>query len=218
VPAGDAEGPLARAAALAALGHRRPLPRGAAATLSDAAADDPDPRVRAAALGALSRAGPPARAARAFADATLDRDAAVRRRAAELAPALAGRGAPVLPERLVALLGDDDLTVLEAAAWALGELGATAAVPALAAVTTGHRDALAREAAVAALGAIGDPAGLDPVLGACRDVATVRRRAVPALAGFDGPAVEAALERATRDRDWQVRQAAEDLLEAAPGQ
>jgi HEAT repeat protein len=218
VDAADPEGPVARAAALAALGHRPPLPPGAAARLSRAAVDDPDARVRAAALGALSRAGTPARAARAWADATLDRDAAVRRRAAELAPGLAGRGAPVSPEQLVALLGDDDLTVLEAAAWALGELAARGAVPALAAVTTGHRDALAREAAVAALGAIGDPAGLEAVLGACRDVATVRRRAVPALAGFDGPAVDAALERAERDRDWQVRQAAEDLLEAAPRQ
>jgi len=39
----------------------------------------------------------------------------------------------------------------------------------------------------------------------------VRRRAIIALAPFDGPEVDAAIERATRDRDWQVRQAAEDL-------
>ena len=39
----------------------------------------------------------------------------------------------------------------------------------------------------------------------------MRRRAVLALAPFDGPEVEAALERAGQDRDWQVRQAAEDL-------
>jgi hypothetical protein len=31
------------------------------------------------------------------------------------------------------------------------------------------------------------------------------------LAPFDGPDVEAALERALTDRDWQVRQAAEDV-------
>jgi HEAT repeat protein len=79
-------------------------------------------------------------------------------------------------------------------------------------VTTGHADPLAREAAVAALGALGDPAGRGAVLTACGDVATVRRRAVLALAAFDGPAVEAALKRARADRDWQVRQAAEDLL------
>jgi hypothetical protein len=41
----------------------------------------------------------------------------------------------------------------------------------------------------------------------------VRRRAVIALAPFAGPEVDAALERARTDRDWQVRQAAEDLLQ-----
>jgi hypothetical protein len=35
---------------------------------------------------------------------------------------------------------------------------------------------------------------------------------VLALAPFDGPEVDAALERALTDRDWQVRQAAEDLM------
>ena len=42
--------------------------------------------------------------------------------------------------------------------------------------------------------------------------ATVRRRAVIALAPFDGPEVDAALHAALEDRDWQVRQAAEDQL------
>jgi HEAT repeat protein len=68
-----------------------------------------------------------------------------------------------------------------------------------------------REAAVAALGAIGDPAGLEAILTATRDKPAVRRRAVLALAPFDGPAVDAALQEALGDRDWQVRQAAEDL-------
>jgi hypothetical protein len=35
---------------------------------------------------------------------------------------------------------------------------------------------------------------------------------VLALAPFDGPEVEEALRAALEDRDWQVRQAAEDLL------
>jgi hypothetical protein len=39
----------------------------------------------------------------------------------------------------------------------------------------------------------------------------VRRRAVLALAPFEGPDVDAALARARDDRDWQVRQAAEDV-------
>jgi HEAT repeat protein len=65
---------------------------------------------------------------------------------------------------------------------------------------------------VAALGALGDRAGLPAVLDACRDKPAVRRRAVLALAPFDGAEVEEALRAALEDRDWQVRHAAEDLL------
>ena len=64
---------------------------------------------------------------------------------------------------------------------------------------------------MAALGAIGDEAGRAAILAALTDKATVRRRAVLALAPFEGPDVEAALAAAREDRDWQVRQAAEDL-------
>ncbi len=151
--------------------------------------------------------------------ATRDSDPSVRRRSAELAPRLVARasGGAVEP-LLIGLLDDPDVTVVEAAAWALGELrGDPAATGALAGVATGHADPLAREAAVAALGARGDPEGLDAVLDACGDVATVRRRAVLALAPFEGPAVDAAFAEAARDRDWQVRQAAEDLGAGAPG-
>ena len=69
-----------------------------------------------------------------------------------------------------------------------------------------------REAAVAALGALGDEAGLPAILTATQDKPAVRRRAVLALAPFQGPDVDAALQRALNDHDWQVRQAAEDLL------
>ena len=79
-----------------------------------------------------------------------------------------------------------------------------------------HPDALVRESAVAALGAIGDPAGLDAILAGCADRPAIRRRAVLALAPFSGPAVDAALAAALVDPDWQVRQAAEDLSNA-PG-
>jgi HEAT repeat protein len=41
----------------------------------------------------------------------------------------------------------------------------------------------------------------------------VRRRATVALAGFDDPRAEPALRRAAEDRDWQVRQAADELME-----
>ena len=84
---------------------------------------------------------------------------------------------------------------MEAAAWASGERRPPepGVVAALATVTTGHDDPICREAAVAALGAIGDPAGLPAVLAATSDRPTVRRRAVLALAPFDGPEVVAAL-------------------------
>ena len=39
----------------------------------------------------------------------------------------------------------------------------------------------------------------------------IRRRAVLALAPFDGPEVQAALAAALTDHDWQVRQSAEDV-------
>jgi HEAT repeat protein len=113
---------------------------------------------------------------------------------------------------LITALGDRQPSVVEAACFALGELGGpTDAVGALSSVVRTHRDPLCREAAVAALGSIGDQAGLAAILDATTDKPAVRRRAVIALAPFDGAAVEAALERALHDRDWQVRQAAEDL-------
>jgi hypothetical protein len=207
-------GPVARAAELAALGHHGRLSRTDVDRLATAGTDDTDPRVRAAALGALVRAAPP-EARALWHHATTDPSPAVRRRAAELAPRLASPTSDLAP--LLALLDDRDVTVIEAAAWAVGELGdvavAQGAVDQLARVVHEHRDALAREAAVAALGALGTPDALPVILSACNDKPAVRRRAVLALAPFDGPAVDAALESALQDRDWQVRQAAEDLRE-----
>jgi HEAT repeat protein len=170
---------------------------------------DADSSVRATALGALARLG-------ALGDDDLraslaDPAPAVRRRACELA---AGRPAVAITD----LLGDADPSVVEMAAWSAGERGQRTAVGVLtelASLSSGHRDPLCREAAVAALGAIGDPAGLPAVLAALDDKPAVRRRAAVALAAFEGPSVEAALHRCLDDRDWQVRQVAEDLL-AAP--
>jgi HEAT repeat protein len=168
---------------------------------------DPDPTVRATAPGALVRCD----------DVTVDDlraaladDApAVRARAAELTATVPGTEAP----RLRDLLADPDPAVVESAAWASGERqpAEPAIVEALTAVATDHEDPLCREAAVAALGAIGDPGGLPAILAATTDKPAIRRRAVLALAPFDGPEVEEALGRALTDRDWQVRQAAEDI-------
>jgi HEAT repeat protein len=169
--------------------------------------DDADAGVRAAAVGALLRAG-----ALTSADLAVARDdpsPAVRRRAAEVMAAAAVE----LRAPIVGLLADPDASVVEAAAWAAGECDPPpdGAVERLIDLAAGHDDALVREAAVAALGAIGDERGLPAILAATADKPAVRRRAVIALAPFSGPAVDAAIERALGDRDWQVRQAAEDL-------
>jgi HEAT repeat protein len=142
--------------------------------------------------------------------AALDDDARVRRRAAEVAPKL-GRSATCAV--LVELLGDDDAWVAEAAAYAIGEhpRPSHAAIAAIERDAITHADPLVREAAVAALGARGDPATLPAVLAACDDKPAIRRRAVLALAAFEGDAVESRLRAALDDPDWQVRQAAEDL-------
>jgi len=173
------------------------------------ALDDPDPGVRASALGALERLG-------VLDDATLrraldDSDPRVRRRAANVAahhPSVS----------LLHALDDPDPAVVEVAAFAMGEQedGAEASIDRLADLARDHRDPLVREAAVAALGAIGDPRGLSAVLAAMTDKPAVRRRAVLALAAFEGPEVDEALARALGDRDWQVRQAAEDLTRDEP--
>jgi HEAT repeat protein len=168
---------------------------------------DPAPAVRATALGALARTG--GLTASDVTAAAADAHPQVRARAAELAATID----PALSAVAAQALGDRDPPVVEAGCFALGEMGSAAApaVPALSAVAGNHADPLCREAAVAALGAIGDPAGLPAILAATSDKPAVRRRAVLALAPFTGPEVDAALERALADRDWQVRQAAEDL-------
>ena len=166
--------------------------------------DDPEPVVRAAALGALARL---AALADEALDAALDDPAPeVRRRALELCVE-ADRNA-------TSLLDDPDPTVVEVACWVAGERSGEGerSVDPLARIATTHDDPLCREAAVAALGAIGHPDGRDAVLAGLEDKAPIRRRAVLALAPFEGPEVVAALECALEDRDWQVRQAAEDLM------
>jgi HEAT repeat protein len=137
----------------------------------------------------------------------------VRRRACDLAGRLR---LATLAGELIDAVSHGTPEVTEAACYALGELaGAAEAAPAVAALAVtsrDHREPLCREAAVAALGALGIPEGLPAVLAALADKPAIRRRAVVALAAFEGDDVDAALVRAAQDPDWQVRQAAEDLL------
>ncbi len=166
-----------------------------------------DPAVRAVALGALQRLGE--LDDDTLASALSDPDVAVRRRAAELA-------ASHRSVDLLVGLHDSDDRVVEVAAWACGEHESSrdAIVERLIELAGSSPEPLVRESAVAALGAIGDERGLAAIVIACDDKPAVRRRAVLALAPFDGEEVDAAIERALVDRDWQVRQAAEDLQRA----
>jgi HEAT repeat protein len=174
--------------------------------------DDEDAAVRASALGALDRL------------AVLD-DGEVRQALGDPAPEVRRRACELAATRptigLRDALDDDDPTVVEVAAWACGEQIEHVdaldedVIDRLVELTTTADDPLVREACAAALGALGDERGLPAILAACSDKPHVRRRAVLALAPFDGPEVAAAIERALGDRDWQVRQAAEDLRRAA---
>jgi len=178
--------------------------------IASAALTSTDVDTRELAVGALDRMG-------ALTDDDLvraagDPAAAVRRRAAAVAAGRPGFD-------LTLLLDDADPAVAETAAWAAGEHAEAhdAVMDRLCRMAVEAADALVREAAVAALGAIGDERGLPAILHACSDKPAVRRRAVLALAPFDGPEVDAALETARSDRDWQVRQAVEDIAPTTTG-
>ncbi len=181
-----------------------------ASSLVLSALTDEDAMTRRLALGSADRLG--LLDINRLRTALADPAEQVTRRGIELA-ARSPHG-PELWSELVELLNND--AHCEVAAFALGELelshdAMAVATTALSHQATTHSDPLARESAVAALGALG--VGLDAVLAATTDVATVRRRAVLALAAFDDSRAEEALSAALTDRDWQVRQAAEDLVD-----
>ena len=142
--------------------------------------------------------------------ALCDDDVDVRREALTLIA-----GAPIADESLFAVmvdaLGDDDALVVDGAVFALGEHLYAPALEGLIAVATSHEDARCRESAIAALGALGDDRARPAILTALDDKPAVRRRAIVALSNFEGPDIEAALVRASEDRDWQVRAAVDQL-------
>lgn len=178
-----------------------------------AALSDPDPAVRATALGALQRLGQLTLAqVSAMLDPNAEPSAEVRRRAAQAAASM--------PDCvLLGALDDSDWSVVEMSCWAIGEheYADHATLLRLVDLAGSHPEPIVREAAVAALGAVGDPQGLAAIIAATHDKPAIRRRAAVALAPFESPEADAALRRLLDDRDWQTRQIAEDLLDERPG-
>jgi len=164
-----------------------------------------DGTVRASALRALARIG--TLTAEILAPFIQDSHIETRRTAVELA-------VPFPSVNVHQCIDDSDVFVAEMAAWCIGERTPVSdiEVETLIDRTTSHSEAVVREACAAALGSLGDERGLPAILAACSDKPAVRRRAILALAPFEGDEVDAALQRALEDKDWQVRQNAEDLL------
>jgi len=180
---------------------------GARAALADGNAS-----VRAAAVGALHRLG--ALTAEEASACMADPDAGVRKRAVESSIAL--------DIDLSAALDDPEASVVEAAAFALGERDHDPSpIDLLARVAAQHDDELCRESAVAAIGALGanphadHDAVIDALIAALDDRATIRRRAIIGLHQFDDPRAEASVHAALEDKDRQVRALAADLLGVA---
>ncbi len=169
---------------------------------------DPDVRHRVLALRGLVRRG--AMTTARWRAALEDPDVELRRDALEQLAHASGVDPAVLDD-VIALLDDGDALVVDAAAFALGEHLYAPGVTRLIDVAANHDDARCRESSIASLGSIGDEAAVATIIAALEDKAPVRRRAIVALANFEGPDVDAALERASDDRDWQVRAAVTQL-------
>lgn len=177
--------------------------------LDDPAAvlDHESSEIRRLALSALSREP---KHLELFVAALRDGSPRVRAEAAEALGSFGDQALPALSE-LTANEGED--LVIEAIAFAYGEVGNVASVPWLIEVATGSNETLTRETAVASLGAVGDRAAVDTLLSlVTKAPPQVRRRAVVALTAFDGDDVEAAIRAAIGDRNPMVREAAEMVV------
>jgi HEAT repeat protein len=166
------------------------------------------PRRRVLALRGMVRQGlvTPAQWVSAIDDLDVD----VRREALNQVAYAASLDAAVV-EAIERQLDDEDPLVVDGAIFALGEHLYAGAIERLCKIATSHDDARCRESAIAALGAIGDDRARRVILAALDDKPPVRRRAIVALSNFEGPDIDAALERASEDRDWQVRAAVNQL-------
>ena len=174
--------------------------------LRDAVRHD-HPRARIIAMRGLARRGELAPSE--WVALLTDHEAEVRR---ETLSEIGTLGAcPTETTLLLDALRDSDPLVAEAAAFAIGECGLAESESALIEMVAHHDDARCRETAVVALGLLGRDTSKSTIIAALDYKPTVRRRAVVALANFEGNDIEAALDRAAEDRDWQVRSAVEQL-------
>lgn len=166
-----------------------------------------DPAIRR--LAASACAPRAAELAADLAPLVSDPDALVR---AEVVEVLGGAGSPAL-QLLEGVAFDPDSRVIEALATSYGEIADPSTIDWLEEQALSHEDRMVREAAVAALGAIGDERSLDTLLLAVTTgPPQVRRRAVVALTVFDGPRVEEAIRAAATDRNPMVREAAQMVV------
>lgn len=108
--------------------------------------------------------------------------------------------------------------VREAIIFEIGEAKADQHIETLHELAIGDDDPLIREAAVVAMGNIGDPSSLSIILAATKDKTNIRRRAAVALSQYEE---EEALDRLRKlsvdDRDWQTRQIAQAIIEIEEG-
>ena len=108
---------------------------------------------------------------------------------------------------------DTEPKVREAVATAYGEVADPSAITWLVEVGHDDSDRTVKEAAVAALGAIGNASAIDPLLAfVAKGPPQVRRRAIAAITVFDDPRIEPAIQRAAFDRNPSVREAAEMVV------
>jgi HEAT repeat protein len=140
---------------------------------------------------------------------TQDADPSLRAAAAEK---LGSCGSEAL-ETLSRLEYDPDPTVRECLATAYGEIDSADTVAWLSFAARDDSDRHVKEAATAALGAIGNNAGLETLLLLINDgPPQVRRRAIAAITVFDDERVEPAIRLAALDRNPGVREAAEMVV------
>ena len=166
---------------------------------------DRSPRVRSAAFASLGRVGPrrPRRRAASRSETPIRAFAARR--------ANSRRGLPVRsspPPRRHRPVGR------RSGGRRGGRAGRPPGLRRLSDIARCHPDPLCREAAVAALGTIGDVAGKAALSrrSTPAPAPAVRRRSVVAGAAFSGTDVEVAWRARPSDRDWQVRRGGREVL------